>query len=70
MILILTYVVIVFFRCLYKHGLKFTKTSIGWQALSTIKMQERLTQKYERWDHTGSIKKQTPACIWERILET
>ena len=33
-----------------------------------IKIQER--QKYQRWDDTGSIQKQTPPGIWKIILET
>ena len=30
-----------------------------------IKMQERLIQKYQRWDHTRSIQKQQSAGIWK-----
>ena len=35
-----------------------------------IKIQEKLIQKYQIWDHTGSIQKQPSAGIWKRILET
>ena len=35
-----------------------------------IKMQEKLIQKYQTWDHTRSIDKKPSATIWERILET
>ena len=33
-----------------------------------IKMQEKLIQKYQTWDRTGSIPKQQSAGIWKRIL--
>ena len=35
-----------------------------------IKLHERRIQKYQRWDDTGSIQKQTPTGIWKIILET
>ena len=35
-----------------------------------IDMQEKLIQKYQIWDHTGSIQKQPSVGIWKRILET
>ena len=41
--------------------------SIHWLC---VEMQERLIQKYQRWDHTGSIQKQQSADIWKRILKT
>ena len=35
-----------------------------------IKILKKLIQKYQRWDHTGSIQKEPTASIWKRILET
>ena len=35
-----------------------------------MKMQEKLIQKYQIWDHTETIQKQPYAGIWKRILET
>ena len=31
-----------------------------------IKMQKKLIHRYQRWDHTGSIQKQTSAGIWKK----
>ena len=34
------------------------------------KIQEEFIQKYQRYDHTGSIQKKASAGIWKRMLET
>ena len=36
----------------------------------SIMVQEKIIQKYQRWDHPGSIEKQPPTGIWKRILDS
>ena len=45
-ILILTYIFIVFFRCLYKYGLKFTKSSI--ESIHSLALSTSRCSKYFR----------------------